>query len=64
MCQWLGPPEAMPIIQNLNSSKIGWGDFGYKNPNKLIETRAKMVVEKPVFELLPEILNVHGGSKT
>lgn len=59
MSRWLGTPEAMSVAQNLCTCKIGWGDFGDENPDKLIETRAKVVLEKSVLELLSKVLHIH-----
>jgi hypothetical protein len=54
----------MPITQYLSTREISRSDLGDQNPDELVEARAKMVMEKSVFQLLPKILHIHRGSET
>jgi hypothetical protein len=56
--------ESIPVIEKLNSSKICWGDFGDEDPDELIETWVQMIMEKSMFHLFPEVLDVDRGSET
>jgi hypothetical protein len=52
----------MSIAQGVGSGKVRWCYLSNEDPDELVQARSNMVVKKAMPELLPEVLDIHGGS--
>jgi hypothetical protein len=52
------------IFKGSCSDHVSWHDLCANDLDQLIQARASQVVEEIMLELLPEILDIHGGAKS